>query len=67
MNCVESRRRGRLLGLKVARLGLGGRMEGGGGGRWQRKLPGVYNSETYYDNKIKIGGTVENHQLINLV
>ena len=32
MNCVESRRRGRLLGLRVARLGLGGRMEGGGGG-----------------------------------
>ena len=46
---------------------------GGGGGGWRggggRKVPSraAHNSKTINDNRIKFGGVVENHKLINLI
>ena len=48
----------RLGFLRVAQLG------GGGGGR---KVPTAYSSKTINDNKVKLGGVVKDHELINLV
>ena len=45
----------RLGFLRVAQLGGGG------------EVPAAYNSKTINDNKVKLGGVVKDHELINLV
>ena len=52
----------RLGFLRVAQLGGAG--EGGGGAESAR---GACNSKTINDNKMKFGGVVKDHQLINLM
>ena len=55
-------------GPGISRVPGPGRMEGGGGGGWDRKcLQAAYNSKTIHGIEMKFGRVVGNHKLIDSV